>query len=256
MILAFIGWLIDARKVGASTIEKYISGLRIVHLKNGYLPGNLRPELARAILRGHSKTKAKEKAPRLPMTLPVMRLLKRLLTNSNLPISRKQLLWVVCCLAFHGSFRIHELLSRQEDHFDPTTTLLGNDVRTVNVKISGQMETILVIHLKNPKEEKLSNGVNIELFANDTFTCPIAAWVKWLKCSNLRLAPTKPVFRQDNGKCLTGNLFNKELRGFLGKHIDYDEKRYLSHSFRSGYASMMASAGYSDEEIMRQRIVC
>ena len=114
------------------------------------------------------------------------------------------------------------------------------------------METILVIHLKNPKEEKLSNGVNIELFANDTFTCPIAAWVKWLKCSNLRLAPTKPVFRQNDGKCLTGNLFNKELKGFLGKHIDYDEKRYLSHSFRSGYASMIASAGYCDEEIMRQ----
>ena len=110
MILAFIGWLIDARKVGESTIEKYLSGLRIVHLKNGYLPGNLRPELARAILRGHSQTKAKEKAPRLPMALPVMRLLKRLLTNSNLPISKKRLLWVVCCLAFHGSFRIHEIL--------------------------------------------------------------------------------------------------------------------------------------------------
>ena len=51
---------------------------------------------------------------------------------------------------------------------------------------------------------------------------------------------------------MTGNGFNKELKGLLGKHIDYDEKRYLAHSFRAGFASMMAAAGYSDEVIMRQ----
>ena len=51
---------------------------------------------------------------------------------------------------------------------------------------------------------------------------------------------------------MTGNLFNKELKALLGKYVNYDEKKYLSHSFRSGFASMMASAGYSDEEIMRQ----
>ena len=34
--------------------------------------------------------------------------------------------------------------------------------------------------------------------------------------------------------------------------INYDENKYLSHSFRAGLASMMAAAGYRDEEIMRQ----
>ena len=33
MILAFVGWLITVRKVGASTIKQYLSGLRTVHLK-------------------------------------------------------------------------------------------------------------------------------------------------------------------------------------------------------------------------------
>ena len=66
MILAFIGWLIDARKVGASTIEKYLSGLRIVHLKNGYLPGNLRPELARGILRVIHRPKPRRKPQDYP----------------------------------------------------------------------------------------------------------------------------------------------------------------------------------------------
>ena len=51
---------------------------------------------------------------------------------------------------------------------------------------------------------------------------------------------------------MTGNSFNRELKKLLGAYIDYDEKKFLSHSFRAGFASMMAAAGYSDEEIMRQ----
>ena len=54
------------------------------------------------------------------------------------------------------------------------------------------------------------------------------------------------------GKCLTGNLFNKDLKSLLEKYFDYDKGRYLSHSFRAGLASMMALAGYDDATIMRQ----
>ena len=252
MILAFIGWLMTVRKVGASTIEKYLSGLRVVHLKNGVMPGNLRPDLIKAIVRGHAQTQSKTKVPRLPMTIPVMKLLKKLLTNSKMNMGKKRLLWAISCLAFHGSFRIHELLSRSETSFDFSTTLLGADVRVVNTRVLGVMEKILVIHLKSPKEDKLRQGVNIELFSTNTFSCPVTAWEKWQQWTSLRMLPTKPVFRQENGKCMTGNLFNKELKALLGKYVNYDEKKYLSHSFRSGFASMMASAGYSDEEIMRQ----
>ena len=48
---------------------------------------------------------------------------------------------------------------------------------------------------------------------------------------------------------MTGNMFNKELKGLLGQFIDYDEKRNLAHSFRAGFASMMAAADYSDEQL-------
>ena len=132
MVLAFIGWLINVRKVSAATIDKYLAGLRIVHLKNGFMPGNLRPDIVKAIIKGHSHCNSKEKPPRLPMTIPMMRLLKHLLTKSNMQISKKRLLWAISCIALHGSFRIHELLSRQEGAFDPTTNLLCWDVRLVN----------------------------------------------------------------------------------------------------------------------------
>ena len=129
MIIAFVGWLMTVRKISSKSISQYLSGLRIVHLKNGVLPGNLRPDIVQAILKGHSNNDFTQKPPRLAMTIPVMKLLKKLLTVSDMSLERKRLLWAISCIAFHGSFRIHELLSKEEKSFDQTTTLLGSDVR-------------------------------------------------------------------------------------------------------------------------------
>ena len=109
------------------------------------------------------------------MTTPIMELVKKLLTLSILPLEMKRLVWVISCLAFHGSFRIHELLSREEQSYDPTSTLLGKDVRLVKTKIDGNLEELLIVHLKSPKEDSLKMGVNVELFATGTITCPVEA---------------------------------------------------------------------------------
>ena len=252
MILAFVGWLITVRKVSASTISQYLSGLRITHLKNGVLPPCLRPDVVQSILKGLEHEATKNSIPRLPVTIPIMRLIKKKLTMSKMDLSKKRLLWAISCIALHGSFRIHELLAKEELSFDPSTTLLGKDIRKLSTRIEGKVEDLIVIHLKNPKEDKLKNGVNVELFSTGTITCPIGAYNKWQKASNLKLDPIKPLFRLENGKCLTGATFNKALKDLLRKHINYEEKKFLSHSFRAGFASMMAEAGYSDQEIMRQ----
>ena len=131
MVLAYVGWLLAVRKVSAATISQYISGLRVAHLKLGVMPGNLKPALVAAIIKGkeHEEGKVNSKIPRLAMTIPVMKLLKALLTASNMTLAKKRLIWAISCMAFHGSFRIHELLSRSTCKFDPTTTLLGCNIR-------------------------------------------------------------------------------------------------------------------------------
>ena len=252
MVLAFVGWLITVRKVSGSSIKQYMSGLRTVHLKRGFLPGSLRPEILNAIIRGREMQESKERIPRLAMTLPILRLLKCLLSNSQMSLVDRRMFWVVCCLAFHGSFRIHELLSRSVGSFDETSTLLGRDVRLMNTSIDGVKEEFLIIHLKSPKEASLKGGVNVELFTTGDFSCPVSAWKKWRALVKRGLDSSKPVFRFESGRCLNGATFNKELKSFLGSYIDYDKRRFLSHSFRAGRASMMASAGYRDEEIIRQ----
>ena len=118
--------------------------------------------------------------------------------------------------------------------------------------IDGIKETILTIHLKCPKEDKLQSGVTVELFTTGTITCPVSAWQKWCNISKVSRCPTKPAFRNEDGSCFIGCQFNKDIKSVLGKVINYDENKYLSHSFRAGLASMMAAAGYRDEEIMRQ----
>jgi hypothetical protein len=234
MILAFVGWLISARKVSSASISQYMSGLRTVHLKHGVMPGNLRPDIVTAIIRGRGNDEAvlKRKIPRLAMTTPVMRLLKALLTRSKMLHARKRLIWSIGTIALAGSFRIHELLSRETASYDPTSTLLGCDIRLQEVTVDGEKEQVLVVNLKAPKEDKLGQGVKVELFATGTFSCPLSAWLKWRRVARVPLCPTKPVFRASDGSCMTGNLFNRDIKSLLGKVIDYDEKRYLSHSFR------------------------
>ena len=192
--------------------------------------------LLRSIFQGKSNEEgvSKQKIPRLAMTTPVMKLWKILLTNSKYTLEAKRLDYCVGAVAKAGSFRIHELLSRETSSYDPTTTLLGCNVALLEVEVDGVMEKILKIHLKSPKEDKIHQGVTIELFATYTPECPVTAWVKWRRVATVPLLPTKPVFRMSNGACLTGALFNKHVKSVLGKVINYDEKKYLSHSFRAG----------------------
>ena len=56
------------------------------------------------------------------------RKLRLAIRKSTWDIEKKRLVWAVCCLAFNGSFRVHELLSRETRSYDPTSTLLRRDI--------------------------------------------------------------------------------------------------------------------------------
>ena len=51
-VLTYIGWLVSTRKVSVKTVEKYLAGIRLAHLKEGHNVPVLRPEIVRIILNG------------------------------------------------------------------------------------------------------------------------------------------------------------------------------------------------------------
>ena len=58
-----------------------------------------------------------------------------------------------------------------------------------------------------------------------------------------------PVFREENGECLTG----KKLNDYLDEiSVELKEKGILvrNHSFRAGVATLMAELGYPEKDIM------
>ena len=51
-VLTYIGYLREVRKVQAGTVEKYMAGLRLLHLKEGHAVPALRPDIIQAVLQG------------------------------------------------------------------------------------------------------------------------------------------------------------------------------------------------------------
>ena len=178
MTLTYIAYLRGKPKTcKADTIEKYFSGLRMAHLEEGFNPVCLRVNIVKQVLNGAAqmdvaREKLENKPERLAVTVPVLRLLKQAIKCKNeWPQSKKRLVWAVSTLAFAGSFRIHELLSRDSESYDQTQTLLGRDIKEEKTEIDGEEVGIIIIHLKSPKEQKLAKGVNVDIFSLCTEKC-------------------------------------------------------------------------------------
>ena len=252
--LTFIAWLVEKRGVRAKTVQIYMSGLRMGHLKRGLYDVNLYQDIVKHVLTGLKqadliKDKERGKVERLPVTMAVMEMLKRSLLRCGWDLAKVRLVWAVITMAFNGSFRVHELLSREEHKFDPSSTLLAKNVTSEMVKEGGKWTKVVKVYLKSPKERRLKMGVAVDVFPADSFLCPVAAFDKYILSLGRPLPPSGPVFITGKRTGYTGSAFNKDLKELLKVDIDYEKGKITSHSFRAGLATEMGRLGYKDEEI-------
>lgn len=251
-VLLFIAWLME-RGLQSRTISSYLSGLRMMHLSQGVYVPVLRSDLVKQILEGRlhfdAVVKRIENKPiRLPVTPTLMKLLKLEIKDSLLCKETKRLLWAVITICFAGGFRIHELLSTQEKYFDPLYTLLGEDIKVKAIKHAGEEIEILQIKLKSQKTDRVGVDCIVDVYESGGNFCPVRAFKKWEKTTT-KLHNSKPAFRLESGKPLTGKKLNTQLKKLLEKHVDYKKERISSHSFRAGIATLMGQLGYTDQEI-------
>ena len=146
--------------------------------------------------------------------------------------------------------RVHEGLSREKVNFDPTSTLLFEDIEFTKIKLDGKSQELLKVKLKCPKESSIGNGVIIEIFGNNTFFCAVNAMKKYLRTFPVKLEKNKPLFRSNTGANFTGLELNKELADLTKDITEGTTGIIRSHSFRSGMATEMGLAGFSDSQIM------
>jgi hypothetical protein len=248
-LLEFIGWLISERKVKAGTINSYLSGIRQMHILKGMEPPIIRTNLVKFLLQGKKNldnvlARTEDPIKRLPMTMNMMRLLKEETRRWEVSLDQKLLLWAIATLAFHGAFRIHELLCRLESEYDPDFVLLRKDVK---VKEGDDGINIIEVKLKSPKENKSGKAVLIDIFESKGSLCPVKAFTRWLNRNNGDR--NLPLFRDERGIPITGAKMNSWLKELLGKHVDYKKGKFTGHSFRIGLATTLGTMGFSNDDI-------
>lgn len=259
--LAYIGFLLCPKDEGGrglqgKSVEKYLSALRLLHMQKGHFEPYLRPEVIKQITRGACNRdqiikRMEGKAEKMAMTPEIMCSLKKCLKESRFTTSRKRIIWAACTLCWSGALRVHELLSKEPGKFDPKTTMMASAIKLSSALVEGKRVETLQVYLAHPKEERLSAGVKLDLFASEDFMCPVKAYRNWLQDKVVRLSSQKPLFRLADGRNYTGSQFNKDLKSLLKGVVDYSKSPLTSHSFRRGLATFMAKTGYSDEDIMR-----
>jgi len=251
--LLFIDWLLTDRQVSAATANAYLAGIKKLHEIRGLEEPKLKSGLVNQVIKGKKNEEAVRKRNtddkgRLPVTLTIMKILKETIRLGSMAAEDKLLIWAVSTVAFHGSFRIHEILCRLKTEYDPDFTLMEDDIKIQSFQGNNGLDRkVLHISVKGPKEDRTGKVVIVDVYETGGPTCPVKAYCKWhdrrVKDGN------KVLFKKKDGTPLTGREFNEHLRRLLGSHIDYKKGQITAHSFRSGIPSLLGQLGHTEEEI-------
>jgi hypothetical protein len=167
-ISGFIWWCYTERKLKYVTICTYISALGTFQKLLGSDHSFANSYLTKTILKGvrnAEATQVPKDSSRLVFTLPLLRILGHCLMAQDWDLDSKRIFWAASTLLFFGSFRISEILSKNENCYDPLTTLMWGDIL--------QVGEALRIHVKFPKVFS-AKGIFVDIFLiQDSSLCPV-----------------------------------------------------------------------------------
>ena len=222
----------------------------MAHIELGLDNPNLRTPLINLLLKGTEHWDNIQKRltgakSRTPVTIDMMRVIKRMLIESGYDKHTKVIFWAACTLIWNGSLRVHEALSRSPNDFDPQSTLLQSDVEIFDEVVDKAKRSVIKINIKSPKEDRVGRDVCLEIFGNETFLCPVRAMNKYLDFRSRYVSEysDQPLFIKMNKKCFTGSELNTILHE-LTKDVTHNSNCMVrSHSLRAGVPSELAKQG-------------
>ena len=253
LLLDYIAYLGNWRKLQSSTIEGYVSALKLLHYLNGHSKADVElvfsNKLVLIALKGTEHIcllNPKPANPRRVMTFACLELLGHGLMKQGFCDYDLILIWTACTLGFWGAFRMSEILASGEKPHQICNALTWDKVFMPN---SNQ----LTISIKFPKAMKQGSSDAVDVYRYiDTNYCPV-----YQLCSLYNAArtsgvfyPNDLIFRLQSGNLLTMSLLNKILRNVMSEFFDGNHS-FSCHSFRAGIPSHMASQPqyFNEEEI-------
>ena len=216
--IALIVYMANVRNLKASTITNYFSGFHMLHLIKGHYNQQLRADIVTQMIKGvkngdQIKDVIQNKQPRQPVTVGIMAKLKESIHNAQIPLHRKRLIWFTATICLLSSFRIHEVLPKEQNTIDKSKTLMQEDVKFTHIKSNGTMTRAVTLHLKNPKEDKLNHGVHVDKFETTgplRWLCAVNAGLKYESVMSAT-DTTQPFATTSDGKGYTGRMFNEDI---------------------------------------------
>ena len=221
-------------------------------MSKGFYLHVLRPDIVSSLLRGRANRDAcleRRKVERLPVTVEILEMLRLILDlDRKLGEPYKSLVWAVSLLAYWGSFRVGELLSKTARTIDPECDLLRRDVVLSSKKVGGKVREFLQVSLKSPKEAR-GNPVPIvvEVFQTKDVLCPVKAYRSYEDLVGVMRLNSAAFRIPGCGEAYRHGRFNLDLKRLLSPYIHYG--KITGHSFRAGLASLMAKKGFPEAEI-------
>jgi hypothetical protein len=240
----FINWAIMEYKMKPSTLTAYLSHLKLVHKLRKISDKSFDSFLCKTQMKGAENLNFysdNKPAIKKVMTLPLLRIMGHEISNSSWNVTSKAAIWATYTVAFFGSFRLGELLSKNENKFNMYETLLWKDVKFIH-------GDSILIHNKISKTRK-PGGEYISIFEFPFFSCcPVAAMKLLAKLSNATENQLQPVFKFETGKCLTKKILNSLIVSHLEPHIGNNAFFYSCKSFRAALPSALASNPHAEND--------
>ena len=227
-----------ARGISGKSLLTYTSAISYVHkLRN--IPDPTNSVVIRKLLIGARKLNPSADL-RLPITSSILHRLIQALKPATTSSYNLQLLTAVYLVAFHGFFRIGELLPKSQKQANLVLQL--GDMQLWNKE--GKLH-ILSLNIKHSKNMPPGTSENVILHCR-TDLCPVTAVQNFLV---VRGNASGPLFSLPGGVPYLRSQFDAAL--WLTVNISQLKDKYLGYSFRIGAATEAAARGMSDSQIRK-----
>ena len=226
-----------ARTLQHSSIKVYLSGIRALHIDQGF-PDPLTDCLRlQRVVRGIKRCQGTSSSSRLPITDDLMLVIWR-----SLDVGRADhlMFWAACSLGYFGLLRASKFTVPNLSSFSSSLHLSVQDVAVDSSSTPSSMR----IRIKGSKTDPFRKGCFVHIGLGRHPLCAVQAMMSYLAS---RGDTPGPLFLFTNGQPLTRTGLTDWLRRIMA--ANQIPGNFSSHSFRIGAATVAARNGVPDHLI-------